>query len=209
MAKEIGLSPSPFATGITIPLGHVLGSRLQSVEYGVLSSDMPTFDVNDANGSGGCQRIRLRFDSAALLLTWDWQQELRDSDREIAYHLTICEDSSEMPNAPWTSSPPEEFVGVGTISATEAAPWCAARDEPLIAATVWGFTLTAGSKSPQAVTLAFPSGRITIALGALPTVDDHDELLIFHEAAWEEILAGAQPPRSASGRYPLEHLWTS
>jgi len=198
MTKQTGTSPSPFATWITIPLGRALGSRLRSVEYDVLSSDIPTFDVNAPNESGGCQRIRLRFDSVALLLTWDWQQELRDPDRDIAYHLTICEDSEDS----------SETLNAPTIPATEAAPWCAARDEALIAATVWGFTLEKG-KSPQAVTLAFPSGRITVALGALPTVNDHDELLVFPEAAWEEILAGAQPPRSATGRYTLEHLWSS
>jgi hypothetical protein len=195
-----------FQAMIQGPLIQVLGTPLLSVAYDVLSCDLADFDVGAPNGSGGCQGVQMMLCGGQVILAWDWRRAAFRDD-SIAFYLAIRDQPERYAGSP--SMVGQDAVGVVRVDATEAVPWRDLAGEVLKRVTVWGWRLSNGSESPQAVSFSFPSGEVTVGIGysartmAGGAIGDGDELLVWDEPCWRQ-----QLQRAADGSVltPLCHL---
>jgi hypothetical protein len=130
---------------------------------------------------------------------------------------------------PFPEGKPSATQGIGTVQprAVSSSPRghseggrpCSPPPRPLLRArwvlrdavqvTVWGWILSNGSESPQAVSFSFPSGEVTVGIGYSArtmvggAIGDGDELLVWDEPCWRQ-----QLQRAADGSVltPLCHL---
>lgn len=185
---------SLFEEMVAGPLANVVGKTLIAVVYHVLPVDLPGFDVDVVNSSGGCQGIQLVFSGGEIELDWDWKSAFRVSDQEtdtlspkIAYHLVVRPESERRKAA---CPPAPDACGIGVLSATAAAPWNQFIMEPLLDVAVWGTPLSATRHSPQAAVFSFSSGRAVVSVGDARqlSIGDGDEMLVFREPEWSRSL---------------------
>jgi hypothetical protein len=144
------------------PLIQVLGTPLLSVAYDVLSCDLADFDVGAPNGSGGCQGVRIGLCGGQVVLAWDWRRAAFRDD-SIAFYLAIRDQPERYAGSP--SMAGQDAAGVVRVDATEAVPWRDLAREELKRVTVWGWRLSNGNESPQAVSFSFPSREVTVGNG--------------------------------------------
>lgn len=195
-----------FKATIQDPWERVIGTRLLSVTYFVLSCDLPGFDVSAPNETSGCQGVLLEFAGGEIELDWDFQ-EAAFRDEATAFYLVArsASDRSAFVRGPADT----DEVGLVRADATHVRPWRSVVGEVLQSVSVWGKKLSSGVSSPQAVSLAFPSGEVAVAIGygAITAGDwwigDGDEVLVMDEVQWSE--HGRRLNQSA----PLELIWRS
>lgn len=179
---------------VTQPLEGVLGLPLQSVTYFALRSTFSGFDAENVNESDGAQGIHLAFDGGGEVeLDWAHQDSLRDTDTGIYFHLVARPASA---HHPLTQENVEDDYGLVSVNGTDSRPWKTVIGEALTAVTVWAIRLDDGRKSPQAVTFAFASDQITVAVGQIYTdetavsawtIGDGDDVLLFDGELWERL----------------------
>ncbi len=174
------------------PLLAVIGTRIISSTSFVLNTDLPTFDLDVPNESGGCQGVLLQFSSGELELDWDWSL-VTDSTSEdfrgaTVYHLAVR--SSSVRSSAAASAVEGDGRGIAAVDATESILWRSVHGETLCAATVWG--LRRYGTLPQGVSLEFGPKQIAVFVGMSNpfTVGDGDELLVFDDADWKAEVGG-------------------
>jgi hypothetical protein len=173
------------------PFQVVLGSRLSSVTYYVLACDTPGFDLDDPNASGGCQGVRLGFDTGEIELSWDFRDP-GSRDESTTYYLAVRSRPELETSA--AEDPATDAAALVSLDATLTRCWRALVGESLRSVTVWGFPLSNGSLTPQAATLTFASGEVVVAIGMSGpegcTVGDGDEVLVFDRTERRSALTG-------------------
>ena len=102
------------------PLERVVGSVLGTVAYFVPNVDVPDYDLNAPNESGGCQGVRLVFSGGDVELDWDFREPaFRD---EAAGHYLAVRGASER-SACFARSAELGDAAFSNVDATQAEPW--------------------------------------------------------------------------------------
>src|SRR3954449_11609444 len=125
-------------------LTDVIGSPLLYVTYFVLRADLPNFDVDAPNESGGCQGVHLGFDAHAIELDWDWRDGAQGLAQAsgIAYYLAVR--SALERRATPIPATEGDSAGIVTVDATHSVLWRPCVGEALSAVAVWSIPLAEG-----------------------------------------------------------------
>jgi hypothetical protein len=150
-------------------LRGLVDQPLTSVEYEILTSDMPYFEAAVPNETG-LMGVNVTLGTSSV------QLEVRWGLTERTYHTLVLLQPARKDAAGLTS----------TVAADGAPLWRSAVGQPILAVEAYS-----SERATLAISLSFPSVHIAICTGyggtdpSDPVVGDGDELLAFEIHEWE------------------------